>query len=296
MIKRSAKKGHAWGQFQLGDAYFRGTDAVAKQSYPDAFRWLTKSAKRGHPMSHMHLGVMLMEGNGCAIDFEKARCHLETALSLGDDLTGRCRDQLTILASHYIDEGSSSSLSEALSILRPLDEDKTNAEAQFHLGRIFLKQGDNLAAYSCFSSATFLCRRDGKVASSAVCAFLAAKNIGQLAQFRLWSTFAREAFERGLRNSNLVDRVQKKTNLTVMAALVESRNMLRSVRDICGGCGVEFEGKKRKFCRGCRTYCSCSRGCQKMHWNRKNGGHREDCKAVTELKQKMKGAKKVLGW
>ena len=124
MIKRSAKKGHAWGQFQLGDAYFRGTDAVAKQSYPDAFRWLTKSAKRGHPMSHMHLGVMLMEGNGCAIDFEKARCHLETALSLGDDLTGRCRDQLTILASHYIDEGSSSSLSEALSILRPLDEDK----------------------------------------------------------------------------------------------------------------------------------------------------------------------------
>lgn len=106
--------------------------------------------------------------------------------------------------------------------------------------------------------------------------------------------------QRGVRERaskfNLVDVVQKKTNLTVMAALVESRNMLRWVRDICGGCGAEFVGKERKFCRGCRTYCYCSRDCQKMHWNRKHDGHREDCKAATELKQKMKEAKKVIGW
>ena len=295
MMKRAAKKGHAWGQHQLGDAYFHFTD-VAKQSHPDAFRWLTKSAKRGHPTSHMYLGVMFMEGNGCTIDFEKARHHLETALSLVDDLTENSQHYLTKLAILYMEERSSSSMSEAKSILLPLAKDRMYVSAQFHLGRILAMEGDHHSAYSCFSSATFLCRRDGKVASSAVCAFLAAKNIGQLAQTRLWSTFAREAFEKGLRNSNLVDVVQKKTNLTVMAALVESLKMLREVRNFCGGCGAEFEGKERKFCRGCRSYCYCSRECQKIHWNRKNGGHREDCKAATELKRKMKEAKKVLGW
>ena len=78
--------------------------------------------------------------------------------------------------------------------------------------------------------------------------------------------------------------------------LINSRRDLRAARDTCGGCGTEFEGKERKFCRGCRSYCYCSRECQKIHWNRKNGGHREDCKAATELKRKMKEAKKVLGW
>ena len=75
--------------------------------------------------------------------------------------------------------------------------------------------------------------------------------------------------------------------------LVDLHRGLRSLRDICGGCGAEFEGKERKFCRACRAYCYCSRECQKMHWNRKKGGHREDCKGASELKQKMKEKKKA---
>ena len=297
VMKRAAKKGHAWGQHQLGDAYFRGTDVVAKQSHPDAFRWLTKSAKRGHPMSHMHLGVMLMEGNGCTIDFEKARHHLETALSLVDDLTENSQHFLTKLAILYTEERSSSSMSEAKSILLPLAKDRMYVAAQFHLGRILAMEGDPHAAYSWFSSAAFMSRQVGIMSAGAVFAFLAAKTIGQLAQVRLWSRFAAAAWEKGLRDphSNLVN-ADRSTNLKFIAALADTQKMLRSARDICGGCGAEFEGKERKFCRGCRTYCYCSRDCQKMHWNRKHDGHREDCKAATELKQNMKEAKKVLGW
>ena len=53
-----------------------------------------------------------------------------------------------------------------------------------------------------------------------------------------------------------------------------------------------FEGKDRKFCRSCKTFCYCSRECQKMHWNRKKDGHREDCKGAMELKQKLKKARR----
>ena len=75
-------------------------------------------------------------------------------------------------------------------------------------------------------------------------------------------------------------------------ALVKIQRKSREIRDTCGGCGVEFEGKERKFCRGCRAVCYCSRDCQKMHWNRKKDNHREDCKAATELKRKLKEARK----
>ena len=61
----------------------------------------------------------------------------------------------------------------------------------------------------------------------------------------------------------------------------------RDVRDSCGGCGAEFDGKDRKYCRECRTFCYCSRDCQKLHWNCKKNGHREDCLGLKELKKQM---------
>lgn len=58
--------------------------------------------------------------------------------------------------------------------------------------------------------------------------------------------------------------------------------------DECGGYGVVLEGMTRKTCKNCSVFCNCSRECQKMHWNRQEGGHRDDCKRMVALKGIMK--------
>ena len=119
------------------------------------------------------------------------------------------------------------------------------------------------------------------VTASSMCTFICAQEVGNVAQAAYWM--------RGIKISNIdIDHRRE-----AIERLINFRQDYRALRDICGGCGIEFEGKERKFCRGCRAYCYCSRDCQKMHWNRNNDGHREDCKGLTELKQKVKEAKRM---
>jgi len=84
-LKKMAKKGHVWGQYQLGNMYYEG-DEITGRSYADAFRWFSKACKKNHPEAHMFLGNMLLQGHGCAVDLAKARCHLECALVIEGDL------------------------------------------------------------------------------------------------------------------------------------------------------------------------------------------------------------------
>ena len=60
------------------------------------------------------------------------------------------------------------------------------------------------------------------------------------------------------------------------------RSKLREISDSCGGCGAALEGDTRQYCRGCKTFCYCSRECQKQHWNRTDGGHRAECKEAQD--------------
>ena len=112
------------------------------------------------------------------------------------------------------------------------------------------------------------------------------KGLQKTAQAKFWGRIVKK-------NLSASFLFSPKARAAFVKGLVRHQRKLRSLREVCGGCGAEFEGKERKFCRACRAYCYCSRECQKMHWNRKEGGHREDCKGASELKQKMKEKKKA---
>ena len=190
----------------------------------------------------------------------------------------------------------------ALDILVPLtgmDPENTDAniQARHQLAYALSREGDLRASYGWYCSTVLSAAASPREnimgtlgesisATSTYNAMICcgADRLSPTAQRIFWARLAqKECVTVKLNADKRLERAQK---------IVETLQAARKLRDICGGCGAEFEGKERKFCRGCKAFCYCSRECQKMHWNRKKDGHREDCKGAMELKRKMKEARK----
>ena len=62
---------------------------------------------------------------------------------------------------------------------------------------------------------------------------------------------------------------------------------LCEMRKSCGTCGISLDSSSRKLCAGCKICCYCSRDCQKVHWNRLDDGHRDQCKTVMKMVEEM---------
>ena len=279
-LKRNAKKRHAWAQFELSTVFDFGKARVPV-SPTDSFRWAERAAGQGHPYAILNTGLNHVMGYGCRRNPSKARLFLERASAFELTLENS-QGSLLELANEYRKIDTIESREEAKSILLPLlDSDFVSSEAHCSLGFIYHSEGVLQDAYGHYVQYAIASADAEAVHHVALNATICKEALGDLAQARFWAGRVKIA------DMSFSSAEERKDALV---ELLHFRRQFRELRDTCGGCGAEFQGKERKFCRACRTFCYCSRECQKMHWNRKNDGHRKDCKATTELKKKMKEA------
>ena len=296
-LKKHAKRGRAWAQFALARRYETGN--ALTQSYENSRLWYTKAARQNHPDALYNLGCLYKEGVvGGRVDLAKGRDFIRSAM----DIYNRSGDEgsLVSIARYYLTDcviDEQDGIKQALDILIPLagTDPKTSTapiDGRFQLAYALFSKGDFQASYSWYCStvlasvASEMCTCVHVWAPSIYNAMLCCGEItlDLKAQRKLWARLAqKESISVELDANERLERTQK---------IISVLRDLRQLRDTCGGCGVAFEGKERKFCRGCKTFCYCSRECQKMHWNRKKNGHREDCKGATKLKKKLKEARR----
>ena len=288
-LKKHSKKGHPWAQVRLA-GFYCGEDGI-RRSHSEALHWNREAAKRGHPLAMEFIGLYFLRGTGgCPVDLHQAQEYFEAGLRASKnscaDTDVSCREGLVEVAEHHYE---AKSFEKARSILLPLAEEGLSSEAQLLLGHVLMRRGadpDRFASALFWYSSVALGGDTAALQGNAeYSAMFCCEELRKFAQAKVWARIVKKT----LRHPKLKDQVRA----TRVKLLVLFHRELRALRDTCGGCGAEFEGKERKFCRACRAYCYCSRECQKMHWNRKEGGHREDCKGASELKQKMKEKKKA---
>jgi hypothetical protein len=282
------KKGYPWAYHQLGDVYKCGVETVCyrvRRSLTQAFGLFEMAAKSGHPGALETLGMfyLYVKING-TVDLPKARHYYEKAMSIIPTFSSdRGRDGLLDIAKEYQLVNTDESNAEAKSILLaitkdpPVDPDAFDfSDALFCVGKAHSRDENHVEAYRAYISSLTCVGATQPTQTVVPSAMVSADKLGLPAQARFW--FGK------VQLSDIIDRDLRRS---VAVFYFHLGPIFRKMRDSCGGCGAEFDGKERKYCRECRTFCYCSRGCQKLHWNRKEDGHREDCLGLKELKKQL---------
>jgi len=281
ILKKNAKKGHPWAYHALGDCYYFGRGA--RRALSEAFRWCDMAAERGHPTALENIGMLYLQGEAIvAVDLHKAQKCFEAALSALPCLDN-CRRGLLEIAKEYQRVNTDESTAEAKAILLAITKDPPSdpnvfdlSEAFYRLGLVHFGHGNDIDAYKAYVI-SMTCAGDKKyMEEAAYFAMLCAEDLGWQAQARFW-------FNK-IKLSEIIDNDLRRN---VAEDYFRLAPIFRDMRDSCGGCGAEFDGKERKYCRECRTFCYCSRECQKLHWNCKKDGHRKDCLGMKEWKKQL---------
>ena len=268
ILKRNAKKGHAWAQCLLGQRFQQGLGVA--QSHYEAVRWYRKAAAKGNPLAYYHLVFSIMKGEGgCKRDlFEATKC-AEKMVEIDPRLAADVDEIMSDIADEYIEDNH---FDEALSILTPLAE-AGSTKAQYNLGTTYYNTQNYSAALKWFMKCALQDGGSDACYAAADCCWL----LNRFPQAKFWLTFARKILvEENEDSMRFLDKVQHR---------------LRDIRKVCVTCGVALNSDTRKLCKGCKTYCYCSVYCQKIHWDRSDDGHRTECKEVMALAEKMKACK-----
>ena len=270
LIKKQAKKGHAWAQANLGLKYDKGEKVT--QSFYDAVRWYRKAAAKGHPGAMVNLSVSYHEGEGCSRDLAEARAWAQKA-AIFDEFKDDVIDELALIGIDYIKSGKHDEARSTFSAILEMDIEKfaSSSRSQYNLGCLYYRIGEDSSALKWFTASAL---RQDYDADPAHGAMDSCWQLQRCAEAKFWLS--------------LVSRTGQEIPDDWAENLPRLQQHLRDLRQSCNVCSAPLDRANRKLCKGCKAYCYCSRDCQKVHWNRSEDGHREECKRVTELKEKAK--------
>ena len=159
----------------------------------------------------------------------------------------------------------------AKAILLPLAE-MGMAIAQYELAMTYARGSEDYGGYP---DALYWFRKSalGGQEKAAYCAVICCQALGLFAEAKFWNTLAKKIGPMPDGCSKIIPSLPRHW---------------RDLRQTCKTCGIVLNSDTRKLCKGCKTYCYCSVECQKIHWDRSEDGHRDECKKVTELKERVK--------
>ncbi len=152
-MHESARRGHMYAQFDLGNMYANGTGVV--ESDADAAQWFEFAAAQGHKDAQYNLGILYLTGRGVETDrdvamqwFQRAaeQGHKDAQYNLGVSyLTGRSVERDPLQAVRWLqaaaDQGQSSAVV-ALGLLR-LEGDEGITQDQVAAARLFRQAADS---------------------------------------------------------------------------------------------------------------------------------------------------------
>ena len=263
---QKANAGTAWAQYAEGLHHLH-----LEQSPRVASLWIMKAAANGHPEAFLRLSELCRGEGRDPLDLLAAQAFVKKARSLHPDLALRSNEILAGVAEDFLENGA---VEEAMGILSDIaNEVDPNALDGSLCHRIF-ESSRRIKLYQLAGdmSARSFCH--GAVGS----AFLASGCYTLSEHYALSKLWLSVACKTKAGDRSWASNKQQRD---------EIRSKLREIRDSCGGCDAALEGDTRKWCRGCKAFCYCSKECQKLHWNRADGGHRAECKETQDQARKM---------
>lgn len=236
-----------------------------------AFRLYEKAAAKDHPIACCELAEMYQHGIGCKENLEKARAMFEKAVCLR--VEEYVKNALPIimfghkLALSLIDRGETG---KGLSILLPLAE-RGNAQAQSSMSSLCGRVGDMEGRMRWTIKCSESCSEDPGDCFPALDSAMRLRNY---CLSRHWYAAASKIKQYALENYEAELRK-------------DAHEELCDIRQECAWCQCTLDRSSRKMCKGCKTYCYCSKACQKAHWNAEENDHRSECKNAMVVKKKI---------
>ena len=270
-----ASSGTPWAQ------YFNGLSfCVFGDSPNQAFDYMVKAASQGHPEAVLMLCELCRGQFGHPRDLMAAQIFAKKARSFHPDLRLNSNMRLLNIAKEYLEDGA---VEEVMGILSDVAKETDPNALDGELCKGVAVFAYRIQQYQ-FSGEMFARAFYHGIIQSAFHASDCYTRTEHYALCKLWLSVACKT------SSDFRCFMMKGDDGTIVPLSWSFfkprrdaiRSELREIRDSCGGCGTALEGDMRKYCRGCKAFCYCGRDCQKMHWNRADGGHRAECKEAQD--------------